>query len=83
VKIVYAIAILVVVAAFGILGGCSGSSPEGPDAGDNEDCELRTSACLNKCYQADLGAGCTMCCRRNGLSCRMGTGYKFYKCHED
>ena len=82
-KTVYAVTVLAAVAAFGILGGCSGSSPDGPDGGDNDGCELRTQACLNHCYEGDLGTGCTLCCRRNGLSCRMGTGYKFSKCPDE
>jgi len=61
------------------LGGCTGADPNRDDSAD-DNCSLRQDACVNKCYEADMGLGCTSCCRSNYLSCKVGGNYNFYGC---
>lgn len=75
---------LVSFAVFVGLGGCSWSS-SGPDQGDagapqREECTGRVSGCRNRCAEADLGLGCSLCCENQGLKCDMGIKYSFNDC---
>ncbi|MRG90714.1 hypothetical protein [Polyangium spumosum] len=68
---------------FGALVACT-TDPERGDAGapQSEACTWKVSACINRCYDADLGLGCRLCCQTNGISCDEDGGYAFYKCIE-
>lgn len=59
--------------------GCSGANNDQDDSA-NDTCSLKRAACLNSCYKADLGFGCTTCCRTNDISCRTGGNYNFQGC---
>lgn len=69
-----AMLLLLAFVGLGGLGGCVDSSkPESP-------CDLKTVACHNRCYKADLGIACHGCCNDNYASCRSGEKYNFSPC---
>ncbi|MDI1447369.1 hypothetical protein [Polyangium sp. 6x1] len=74
--------LLVTLALMGALGGCTTpDSPAGADGGVQRDhCTLKVSACINSCYEADMGWACRRCCNNNGDSCDVGGDYSFSSC---
>lgn len=75
--------VLVVAAMIGNLYGCATVEPSGGDAGApaNEACVAKVRACVNSCYDIELGLpACTSCCERNYNSCNQGENYSFYAC---
>ncbi len=67
-----------------IVSGCTtepGEDSTSPP--QREHCTLKVAACINTCYEADLGFKCKSCCDRNGISCDRGGDYAFLACPDE
>ena len=79
-----AIILLAAFATIGGLGGCATTEATTADDGgaQREDCTLKVTACVNRCYKAGFGPACRLCGQRAGRSCDEGGDYSFYACTE-